>query len=173
MTDDAQDFGECLVEIRDALEVELPLRVKPVRVYLGAAVEALSVFVLRTFRMRFRSIITTRPDPDELLQPMMRKFETLRDRVATRIQAEQTQAFFHEEFHRRVRHIDREMALWHRALASGLYTGTLVFTLFVVSVLMCIATNRDGWISTLIVSFALLQALCALIILRGWLCRQP
>lgn len=173
MASDVRDFGEYLVEVRDALEAELPVRVKPYRTFLAAAVEALCVPVLRALHLSFCSIVTTRPDPDDILRPMMREFEILKDKGATPIQFQQTQALFHEQMHRRVRHIDHEMARWNHAIFSGIYIGMLVYTLFLTSIFMSMVTDRVGWVGPIIVCFVVVQVLCTVTSRRGWLLCRP
>jgi hypothetical protein len=171
MASDVRDFGEYLVDIRDQLAVELPMRVNPRRVFFGALTESFSLITLRVFRLEFYSVIKTRPDPDELLNPMMEKFRSLKDIRVSHIQVEQTQTLYVREMHRRTEHIDHEMALWTHAITSGLYIGMLALVLFLLSIIMSVITDRVAWNIPIGMGFFILQALCALVTSRGWLCR--
>ncbi len=164
-----QDFGEYLVEIRDQLDVPLPVRVRGWRVFLGIFLESFCALALS--RCNYRSIVEkhdglTEPTVD--IDEVLHAFKRLENLTASREQIEQARDTFNEQMQRRCDRFKYELHIWFQALQSGGFLGTLVFTMIFTSGILSSLTGRDDWWMLIYVGGILAQVIVVAICLKGW-----
>lgn len=164
-----KDFGEYLVDIHDRLAVELPLRVQQWRVFVAACVEGFGLPLLFTIQRDYRLIgLNGMAQAHVDLDEVMREFQALNDKPASREQIERAQDIFRVQMQRRCDRLNQEMRLWVNALHSGMFLGTVLSLLIMVSMALCAVTDRlvDGL--SIIGGYFVLQSLAAWVCLKGW-----
>jgi len=164
------DFGERLVEIRDRLDVPLPFRVHPWRVFLVASLEGFSLAMIYVLDREFRSSAQdqfglTQPEPD--INPVVEQFQTLIE-PATPQQAEQAQAAFYEQMSRRYERLNQERKLWFHAMQAGFFFGVLIGCLLLISGLMCMFSGYERIVPAFLLGFVVLQIGVAYVCIHGW-----
>jgi hypothetical protein len=166
-----QDFGEHLVEVREHLEVPLPLRVSFWRVFAAVALEAFSMAVIFTLRRDWRSCVQDHKwltSPRHDFEDVMAQFQRLNGRRATEQQIEQAQEALIKQTQRRLDRCNHETELWLIAVHRGIFIGSLLSSLLLVSMMMCLLTNRLFAVWIIMLGSLLAQLLGAIICVRGW-----
>lgn len=166
-----QDFGEHLVAVREQLEVPLPIRVPYWRLFAAVAIESFSASTVQLLHRKWRScaqdrcgLVSAKHDLDAVLE----LFRQLDSNSATHEQAEQAEEAFKEQIRRRFQRFSQETDLWVAAVQRGLFIGTLLMTLILVSLIMCLLTDRLFAVQVIVVSLMISQLLGAFICIQGW-----
>lgn len=168
---DVQDFGEHLIEVREQLEVPLPVRVPFWRLLAAVAIEGFSSTTIYLLHRGWRSCVQDRcglVSPNHDLDDVLARFRELNGHSASREQIEQAEEAFKEQLQRRFNRFNHEIKLWVTAVNRGLFIGTLLMSLTLVSMMMCLFTGRIFAVWVIMVSVAILQLLGAFICLQGW-----
>ena len=165
------DFGEHLVAVREQLEVPLPIRVPFWRLVIAVGLETSCLTVIYLFRRDWRSLVQDRNGlviPKQDFDDLAAQFDRLNGRRATDQQIEQAHEALKEQTMRRVERYNREMRLWLTAVHRGMFIGTLLSTLPLTSIMMCLLTGRLFAVWLIMVGLAVVQSLGAFICLHGW-----
>lgn len=165
------DFGEYLVEIRDQLEVPLPVRVSWWRVSLAAGLEAFAAAGIVLFDRNFRTVSELRHGLTRLgddLDMVNDLFRPLTGYTCSPEQAEQASRVMAEQMHRRFARGNYEYDLWGHAIRAGRFLGQVSFLLPMMSVLLSQLTNHERWMWPILTSALLFEAIITMICLKGW-----
>jgi hypothetical protein len=166
------DFGEYLIDVRERLEVPLPLRVQPWRVFLASSVETYCMGSLVIIRRDYRPFVVP---PNGLSTPhidlgvVVQEFDTLKGLTASPEQIEQARTAFHEQVNRRCQRLDRELTLWVSAAQSGTFLGMLFFGLLLACLCMSVMNGHSLLIIVISLTYVVSQIVAVIICLKGWL----
>jgi hypothetical protein len=165
------DFGEHLVVIRERLEVPLPNRVPFWRLHMAVGIESSCASFIYLFYPNWRSCVQDAyglTSPDQDFDDVIEQFRQLNNRLATHQQIEQAEEAFKKQMLRRFDRYTHELRLWNLAVHRGMFLGTLLMSLILISVIMCMLTDRIFAIEVIMVSLLIFQLFGVFICLQGW-----
>src|ERR1044072_1279360 len=167
----AHDFGEYLVDIRERLAHPLPIRVVQWRVFLAIFLETFCVGYLSLLSRNYRSCLRERyglNDPHLDLNEVRNAFLVLDGHSGSREQLIQAHEEFFTQLQRRMERSNVEVTRRIDASRAGLFLGTLLYAIAIITMTMCCVTGHMVVFAVVIIAFVAIEYLASLICMKGW-----